>query len=110
MKGLNPALKSPPFLLAARTGIPFSLGKPVLDRISLSPVASVHGLGELLLVEVPVVAVARSRYHQRQTACQLHSFLDKKDLASVTHAPVTSWLNSCKVFYVGLPLKMLQKL
>lgn len=68
-----------------------------------------HLLGPDLLLESQVAAVARSSYFPLWLVRQLHPCLGKKDLASVTHALVTSQLNYCNMLYVALPLKMTQK-
>lgn len=50
--------------------------------------------------------VLRSAFFQ----LQLWPILYRNDLATVLHVPVTSRLDHRNVFYVGLPLKMTQKL
>lgn len=41
---------------------------------------------------------------------QLHPFLAQRTLLVVTHTLVTSYLDSCNVLRMGLPLKLTQKL
>lgn len=48
-----------------------------------------------------MVAVAKSTYCQLQLVQQLHPFLDKKDLASVTHGLVSSQLEYCNTLCVA---------
>lgn len=71
----------------------------MLDEVEITPKASVHNLGVLLNSGLgQVAAMARSTYHQLQLVCQLCPFLDKKDLALVTHVLVISRrLNCCNV-------------
>lgn len=42
--------------------------------------------------------------------CHLRLFLDKRDLSTVSHAPITSRLDLLKHIYIKLPLKTVQKL
>ena len=46
----------------------------------------------------------------KASAPQLRPFLEMSDLATVTHALVTSRLDYCNALYVGLPLKSVRKL
>lgn len=50
-----------------------------------------------LLLEGQVVAVAKEAYHQLRQVQQLWAFLGKRDLATVTHALLTSTLDYCNV-------------
>ena len=54
--------------------------------------------------------MARSTFAQLKLVHQLCLFLEMLDLATVTHALVTSCLDYCNVLYVEWPLKMVQKL
>ncbi|XP_053169630.1 uncharacterized protein LOC128353010 [Hemicordylus capensis] len=87
---------------------------PVLDGVALPLKEQVRSLGVLLdpalLLEAQVEAVARGAFAQFRLVRQLRPFLKKADLATVTHALVTSRLNYCNTLYVGLPLKNNQKL
>lgn len=53
------------------------------------------GGGGLLLDPVLVLDVVRNAYDRLQLGHQLHPCLEKKSLASVTHASVTCRLNYC---------------
>ena len=63
-----------------------------------------------LSLEAQVASVARSAFYQLRSVAQLRPYLDRDSLASVVHALVTSKLDYCNVLYMGLPLKMVQKL
>lgn len=63
--------------------------------------SSVHTLG--LLLDVQVVAMDRSAYYQLRLIYQLHPFRYKKNLANITYVLITSRLDYCNAFYVGLP-------
>ena len=54
--------------------------------------------------------MARSAFAQLKLVRQLHPFLEMSDLATVTHALVTSHFDYCNALCVGLPLKTVQKL
>ena len=45
--------------------------------------------------------VARSAFGQLKLVCQLCPFLEMSDLATVTHALVTSHLDYCNMLFVG---------
>ena len=86
----------------------------VLDGVTLPLKTQVCSLGVLLdsalSLDAQVSGVARSPFAELKLVRQLRPFLEKSDLATVTHALVTSRLDYCNVFYVGLPLKSVQKL
>ena len=67
-------------------------------------------LDSSLSLDAQVLAVARSAFAQLKLVCQLHLFLERSDLAMVTHALVTSWLDYCNLLYVGLPMESVWKL
>lgn len=81
----------------------------MLDGVVPTRKADIHSLGILmdkeLVLEVQVVAMSRSVYYQLRLLCQLHPLLDKTFLVMVTHALISSKLDYCKFFYVGLHLK-----
>ncbi|XP_053112476.1 uncharacterized protein LOC128327575 [Hemicordylus capensis] len=87
---------------------------PVLDGVALPLKEQVRSLWVLLdpalLLGAQVEAVARGAFARLQLVHQLCPFLEKADLATVTHALVTSQLDYCNTLYVGLPLKNIQKL
>lgn len=80
----------------------------MLDGVACPLKDQVRSLGVLL--DEQIAAVSRSTFHQPRPVYYLHTFLDKKDLTTVSPALVTSRLNFCNVLYVGLPLDMAQKL
>lgn len=80
----------------------------MLDGVACPLKDQVRSLGVLL--DEQIAAVSRSTFHQPRPVYYLHTFLDKKDLTTVSPALVTSRLNYCNVLYVGLPLDMAQKL
>lgn len=57
-----------------------------------------------------MVAVARNAYYWLKLVCHLCPFGGEKDLAVVIHDVVTSGLNYCSMLYVGLLLKMVERL
>lgn len=67
----------------------------MLEGIVFSPTVPVHSLGVLLYPglllkdQVAVAAGAMSTYYQFWLVRQLHPFLGKKKLVSVTHALIT---------------------
>ena len=63
-----------------------------------------------LSLDTQVLAVARSAFAQLKLVHQLHPFLETSVLATVTHALVTSQMDSCNVLYVGLPMESAGKL
>ena len=89
-------------------------GPASLDRVTLPLKTQVHSLGVLLnsalSLDTEVSAVARSAFAQLKLVRQLCPFLEMLDLATVTHALVTSQLDCCNTLYVGLPLKSVRKL
>nr|GFC43941.1 hypothetical protein [Tanacetum cinerariifolium] len=78
-------------------------------RSSGGALLTVPPLTELLL-DSQVAAVARGAFAQLRLVRQLRPYLDRADLATVTHALVTSRLDYCNALYVGLPLKTVRKL
>ncbi|KAF7252275.1 Succinate dehydrogenase assembly factor 3, mitochondrial [Varanus komodoensis] len=82
----------------------------VLNGVALPLRDKVRSLGVLLDPELSlkaqVTAVARSAFFQLRLIHQLRPYLENDCLATVTHALVTSRLDFCNAFYVGLPLKM----
>ncbi|XP_053100645.1 uncharacterized protein LOC128322765 [Hemicordylus capensis] len=87
---------------------------PVLDGVALPLKEQVCSLGVLLdlalLLEAQVEVVARGAFAWLRLARQLRPFLEKADLATETHALVTSQLDYCDTLFVGLPLKNIWKL
>ena len=57
-----------------------------------------------------VPAVAKSAFAQLKLVCQLQQFLERSDLATVTHALITSQLDYRNALYVGLPVEGIRKL
>lgn len=57
-----------------------------------------------------VASIAQGAICQVQLDCQPQPLLDKGTQATVTYALVTSQLDDCRVFYMELPLKTVQKL
>ncbi|KAF7242123.1 Transcription factor COE2, partial [Varanus komodoensis] len=84
----------------------------VLNGVALPLRDKVRSLGVLLdpelSLEAQVTAVVRSAFFQLRLIHQLHPYLENNYLVTVTHALVTSRLDSCNVLYVGLHLKMVQ--
>lgn len=79
--------------------------------VALPSRASVYSLGVVLdpglLLDCQIAAMAwgLTTSFTWSTNC-LHSFLNKKNLATVTYALVIYQLYSCNVLYMGLILKM----
>nr|GFC52549.1 hypothetical protein [Tanacetum cinerariifolium] len=88
--------------------------RPALNGVVLPLKEQVRSLGVLLdaqlLLDSQVAAVARGAFAQLRLVRQLRPYLDRADLATVTHALVTSRLDYCNALYVGLPLKTVRKL
>lgn len=88
----------------------------VLDGVALPLKDQVRGLAVLLdpvlLLNKQVAGGARSTYYQLWLwlACLLWPYLERRDLASVTHALLTYNNPISNAFSVGLPLKMTWKL
>lgn len=86
----------------------------VLDGAALLLKAHDHSLMVLwdlaLLLDAQVALVTSCACYQLRLIYWRHHLSGKKDIAMVTHAPVKSKLDYCNVFYVGLPLKLVQKL
>uniref|UniRef100_A0A803TNR7 Reverse transcriptase domain-containing protein n=1 Tax=Anolis carolinensis TaxID=28377 RepID=A0A803TNR7_ANOCA len=90
------------------------IGRGLLEGVALPLKTQVRSLGVLLdsslSLEPQVSVVARGAFAQLRLVHQLRPYLGKSDLATVVHALVTSHLDYCNALYVGLPLKMPQKL
>lgn len=80
----------------------------MLAAVALASNFTIHSLG--ILLDAPGAAVAHRFYHQLMQANQMQPFLDRRDLAVVTHALVTSRLEYFNPLCVGLPLKTTWKL
>lgn len=59
----------------------------------------------LLLLLWTIQMVVMTAYYQPSLLCQLHPFLEKKDLANATHAPVAFSHDYYITLYVELLLK-----
>lgn len=80
--------------------------------LTLKPSVGIFGMPQdpSLLLHKQIAAVAKSSYFQLWLVHQLRPFMDKKDLAMVSHALIISQLDCSNVFHLGLPLKMTLKL
>ena len=63
-----------------------------------------------LTLEAQVDSVARGTFLHLQKLYQLQPYLGERSLMTVTHALVTSCIDYCNAFYVGLPLKTVRRL
>ena len=63
-----------------------------------------------LNLDIQILAVDRSAFAQLKLVHQLCPFLERSDLAMVTHALVTCPVDCCNTLYVGLPLESVRKL
>ncbi|KAF7249458.1 RNA-directed DNA polymerase from mobile element jockey [Varanus komodoensis] len=101
-------------LLVGRSGFGEGGFDLVLNGAKLPLRDKVRSFGVLLdpelSLEAQVTAVARSAFLQLRLINQLRPYLEYDCLAMVTHALVTSCLDFCNAFYVGLPLKTVQTL
>ena len=61
-------------------------------------------------METQVASVVRSAYFHFWWIAQLRSYLDVGALTTLVHAVVVLRLDYYNVFYVGLPLRLMQKL
>ena len=64
----------------------------------------------VLTMETQVASVVRSAYFHLWWIAQLRPYLDVGTLATLVHVLIVSRLDYCNALYVGLPLKMMQKL
>uniref|UniRef100_A0A8C6Y510 Reverse transcriptase domain-containing protein n=1 Tax=Naja naja TaxID=35670 RepID=A0A8C6Y510_NAJNA len=80
----------------------------------LPPMDRARNLGVLLdsrlRLEEQVGAVARGAFAQVRLVRQLHPYLDRDALRTVTQALVTLWLDYCNALYLGLPLHTIRRL
>ena len=88
--------------------------RPVIDGVTLPLKEQLCSLAVLLdpslSLEAQVDSMAWSTWGQLWLICQLRPVLDRDNLTIVVHALVTYRLDYCNALYVGLPLKMTQKL
>ena len=61
-------------------------------------------------MESQVVSVVHTAHLHFRWIAQLHSYLDFGALTNLVHALVISRLDYCNALYVGLPLRLMQKL
>ncbi|XP_078241329.1 uncharacterized protein LOC140704108 [Pogona vitticeps] len=87
---------------------------PALNGVEIPLRDRVCSLGVLLdpglSLEAQVDSVARGTFLQLWKLYQLRPYLGEQSLMTVTHALVTSHIDYCNALYVGLPLKMVQRL
>lgn len=87
---------------------------PARDGMPLIPVLSVKRLDVILYaslsLEGPITNVTRLGFLYLFRALQLVPYLPHPDLAIVINATVISRTDNCNLLYVGLPLKMTEKL
>lgn len=87
---------------------------PVLGGAALPLKEQVCCLGVLLvtslLPEVQMSSVTRSDFYQLCLVHQLKPFLDRDTLPTLVRAVITSRLDYCNAFYVGLPMGLVWKL
>ena len=67
-------------------------------------------LDSFLSLDAQVSTVARNAFAQLKLLLQLQTFLERSDLATVTHALITSQLDYCNVLYVWLPVESVRKI
>lgn len=81
----------------------------VLDNIAPPQTDAVCNLGVFIhsqfLFKKQIAILAKMTFAQFHIVCQLCPFLDQEALFTVTYVVVTSRLDYCKVFYIGLLLK-----
>uniref|UniRef100_A0A670J1P8 Reverse transcriptase domain-containing protein n=1 Tax=Podarcis muralis TaxID=64176 RepID=A0A670J1P8_PODMU len=87
---------------------------PSLAGVQLVPASSVKSLGVIfdtsLSMEAQITAITKAAFFHLRQAKQLAPYLSRPDLATVIHATVTSRLDYCNSLYMGLPLRLTQKL
>ncbi|KAM6466454.1 uncharacterized protein PHA67_012250 [Liasis olivaceus] len=109
---LNPGKTE--WLWVGGSSVSRSLPSLVLDGVALPQTDPVHNLGVLLdsrlLLKEQVAVMAKRAFAQLRVVHQLHPFLDRESLQSVTHALVISHIDYCNALYMGLPLKSIRKL
>lgn len=66
--------------------------------------------GLLLLLKEQMEAVAKRVFAQISLVCQLHYYLDREAVNTIAHILVILLSDYCNVLYMGLPLKINQKL
>lgn len=75
------------------------------------PVPTISSLGVILdaflSMEVQVINVARTVFYHLWLVSQLVPYLISHNLATESHAMVTSRLDFCKSLYVGLPWNLI---
>ena len=83
--------------------------QPVLDEVALLLKTQVYSFGVLLdlplSLDAQVSAVARSTFAQIKLKRQLCPFLERSDVALVSHVLVTSWPNYCNVLHMELSME-----
>ena len=82
--------------------------------VTLTTKNEVHSLGvqldPALTVETQVSSVVRPTYFHLWWIAELPPYLDVGALTILVHAFVVFRLNYCNALYVGLPLRLMQKL
>ena len=86
----------------------------MLDGVTFPMKTQALSLGVLLdsalNLDAQVLAVARSTFAHLKLVHQQSLFVEMSNVAMVTHALFTSYLDYCNVLYMGLPSKSFQKL
>ena len=90
-------------------GSSLSFGGVTLTTKSEVRSFGVH-LDPVLTMETQVVSVVLSTYFHLWQIAQLHCYLDVGALTTWVHALVISRLDYCDALYMGLPLRLMQKL
>lgn len=57
-----------------------------------------------------IAAMSRSTFNQLKLIAQPHTCLDESSLRTLVQALVRSQMNYCNALYVGIPLKLTQRL
>ena len=90
------------------------LGNSSFGGVTLTAKSEVHSLGVHLdpglTMETQVTSVIHSTYFHLWQIAQLCPYLDVGVLTTLVHPLVISRLDHCNVLYVGLPLRLMQKL
>ena len=82
--------------------------------VTLAAKSGVHSLGvhldPTLTMETQVASVVRTAFFHLWRIAWLRPYLDTGALTTLVHALVISRLDHCNALYVGLPLRLMQKL
>lgn len=97
-----------------RCALPGWIGKPILEQVQPPLDTQVCSLGmfldPLLHLDLQVVLIVRSAFHQHHLLRRLQPFLSDSDLATIIHSFITLRLDYCNALLQGCPLLRVWKL